>query len=200
MTLYVVSELAEPDFDAWYSAARVRVLATAVLTLGEMELATDATDEAFVRAFSNWERVRRMGSPVGWTVRVALNVGRRRASRTALERRVLRRRRPSLHFDPDMPAVGEAWAAVTNLPQRQRQVLVLRYAADLAEQDIADALSISRSSVSSALTAGRRSLAAHLKEERPESDPFADTVESENAEPLHRPAPTEPSVTSGGSS
>ena len=57
---------------------------------------------------------------------------------------------------------GEAWLAVRDLPARQRQVIVLRYVADLAESDIAGLLGISRSAVSSALSDGRRSLALVL--------------------------------------
>lgn len=145
------------SFEGWYPAARPRVLAALIVVTGDLDRADDATDEAMVRAFARWSSVGAMQSPIGWTVRVAINVARRRARRAQIEARLLRR----VVHRTQLPAVaGEAWLAVKDLPARQREVLVLRYVADLAELDIAESLGISRSAVSSALTDGRRSLAA----------------------------------------
>lgn len=158
MTLIGVSTAAEPphaDFDPWYATARPRVLATLTLMAGDRDAATDATDEAFVRAFARWAAVREMSSPMGWTVRVGLNVVRRRMRRRAMEQRLLRR--DVVRRDVAAPA-GEVWGVVARLPDRQREVVVMRYVADLPELEIAQVLGVSRSAVSSALTDARRSL------------------------------------------
>ncbi len=167
MTLIDVSAAADPphpEFDSWYTTARPRVLATLILVSGERDLAVDATDEAFVRAFARWGSVRAMASPVGWTVQVGLNVVRRRMRRRAVEQRLLRREVP--RGDAAAPG-GEVWDSVRRLPDRQRHVVVLRYLADLPEREIAHVLGVSRSAVSSALTDARRRL--HLV--------LADTIE-----------------------
>ena len=102
-----------------------------------------------------------MASPAGWTYQVAVNVVRRIGRRRALEQRLLRRVVP-----PGIVAapVGEIWDVVRSLPDRQREVVVLRYVADLAEADIATVLGVTRGTVSSTLVHARRSLADHLSE------------------------------------
>lgn len=54
------------------------------------------------------------------------------------------------------------WAEVRALPERQRQMVVLRYVADLAEGDIAGVLGVSRGTVASTLSDARRRLAGRL--------------------------------------
>ncbi len=163
------------DFEAWYSAARPRVLATVTLVCGDADLAAEATDEAFVRALARWSTVRGIEQPTGWAVRVAINVARRRVRRQAIEQRLLRREVPRL---PMPAAAGEIWSLVRHLPARQREVIVLRYVADLPEASIATALGISRSAASSALTDARRRLAIALSDE-PSED------QSEESEEAH---------------
>jgi RNA polymerase sigma factor (sigma-70 family) len=51
------------------------------------------------------------------------------------------------------------WAAITTLPMRQRQVLVLRYYLDQSEDEIADALGVSRGSVKKHASRGIAALA-----------------------------------------
>lgn len=155
MTLHGVSD----EFEDWYRDAHGRVLATLLLVTGHLEAATEATDEAFCRTLARWSTVSRAASPLAWTIRVAINVAHRRARRAAIEVRLLRRH-PTGGVVP-APA-GEAWEAIKDLPERQRQVLVLRYVADLSEADIARALGVSRSSISTSLTAARRNAAPLL--------------------------------------
>lgn len=54
------------------------------------------------------------------------------------------------------PPAGELWGLVAQLPQRQREVAVLRYVADLREEEIAEVLSVTRSTVSTTLRAALR--------------------------------------------
>lgn len=149
------------EFDEWYQDAHPRVLATLLLVTGNLDLAADGTDEAFTRALGRWNSVGQMQSPTGWTVRVAINVARRRARRSSIEARLLRRELPVAEVPA---AAGEAWMAVRDLPERQRQVVVMRYVADLPEAEIAKSLGISRSTVSDALTDARRRLAVLLSD------------------------------------
>lgn len=66
------------------------------------------------------------------------------------------------------PAV---WEAVRQLPNRQREAVLLRYVADLSESDIAKTMSIRRGTVASTLAAARRTLSERLVEHLVEDTP-----------------------------
>jgi RNA polymerase sigma-70 factor (ECF subfamily) len=149
------------DFAQWYAGQHARLFTSLLVLSGDRELAAEATDEALSRALQHWDRVYKMGSPEAWTYQVAVNVVRRVARRRTLERRLLRRLAPS---QVAAAPAGEVWDVVRGLPERQRMAVVLRYVADLAEDDIATAMSITRGTVASTLAAARRSLAGLLAE------------------------------------
>lgn len=143
------------EFAAWYRQEHRRLVAAMLLVTGDIHVAEEAADEAFARAYAHWPRVSHMASPRGWTYRVALNVVRRRWRRAELERRLLARQPPST----SVPApAGEAWEAVRRLPARQRTAVVLRFLADLTEEQVGLAMGVSRSTISSSLADARRAL------------------------------------------
>jgi DNA-directed RNA polymerase specialized sigma24 family protein len=149
----------EDSFEQWYRAEYAQVFTTLSAVSGDRDLAAEATDEAFSRAWKQWDDVRAMDSPNGWTYQVALNVLRSQARRRRTERRVL----PWLARRNVVPApAGEVWALVCDLPERQRIAVVLRYVADLDERGIAQAMGVTRGTVSSTLAAARRALGAAL--------------------------------------
>jgi RNA polymerase sigma factor (sigma-70 family) len=155
-----VIDPAVAGFEAWYLREHPKVMAALTWVAGDPHVAADATDEAFARAYANWRRVGQMVSPGGWVYRVALNVVRRRMRRAALEQRLLE---PPL--DIAHVVDREIWAAVHQLPERQRVAVVLRYLLDLPEKEVAAAMGISRGTVASALGAARQRLAAWLAAE-----------------------------------
>ena len=152
--------LSELEFESWYAAERDVVVRSLVVLAGDPETARDATAEAFSRAYERWPRVRAMQSPAGWVYRVALNELRRRMRRRRLESQLLGGARSdtlqAVDVDPEL------WAAVAALSTRQREVIVLRYVADLTEREVAAVLGISEGAASAALTVGRRRLAEQL--------------------------------------
>jgi RNA polymerase sigma-70 factor (ECF subfamily) len=154
------------DFETWYELEHPRLIASLLLATGDVDLAREAVDEACLRTLARWPRVSRMDSPSAYTYRVAVNVAHRRWRRAALEQRLLARRPPRPTTVP-APA-GEAWDVVRDLPPRQRTAVVLRYVADLTEAEIALAMGVSRSTVSSTLADARRALAVRLTEPDPE--------------------------------
>jgi DNA-directed RNA polymerase specialized sigma24 family protein len=148
------------SFEAWYRAAYPRLFTTMLAVTGDRDTASDATDEAFLRAWRHWERVERMESPEGWTYRVALNVVRTRARRRRVEQRLL----PRLVSRTTVAGpAGEMWDLVRELPERQRIAVVLRYVADLDENAIAQVMSITRGTVASSLAAARRALGVAIE-------------------------------------
>ncbi len=151
------------DFESWYRQVHPRVGTALALAFGDVVLAQEAVDEAFSRALERWDRVAAMQSPTGWVYRVAFNEARRRLRRADLERRILRVRRVD-HVDP--PG-GEMWDVVAGLPDRQRQAVVLRHVGQLREEEIAQAMGISRGTVSSTLRAAYKSLRIAIADPAP---------------------------------
>ncbi len=103
------------------------------------EVGRDAAAEALEYGWENWERVRKMESPVGYLFRV----GRSRAQR--LGRR--------LAAFPEVDTVQWPWVepglpeAVGSLSERQRTVAVLLHCFAWTYAEVADVLEISRGSV-----------------------------------------------------
>lgn len=149
----------DQDFERWYRQEHHRVLTALAVAGGDVEIAREATDEAFVRAYERWSRVRTMESPGGWLYRVALNELRRRARRQTLERELLRRHHRQ-RSDTAQPPIADPglWDAVRGLPRRQRSAIALRYVLDLTERDVAATMGISRGAASATLTAARKRL------------------------------------------
>ena len=136
------------SFDAWYDREHDRMIATLVLSTGDIELAVEGVDEACSRALERWKRISAMESPTGWVYRVAINHARRVARRKGMEQRVFRKQVPV----PDLPAAAsEIWELVASLSERQRQVVMLRHVAEMTENEIGAVLGISRGTVSSTL-------------------------------------------------
>lgn len=158
--------MSEQDFVAWYGREHARMLAAVSLWCGDTDVAREAVDEAFSRAFARWGRVSSMEAPTGWTYRVAVNQVRRLARRRRREQLLAQ----GTVVGPAPPADRAVlWDAVRRLPPRQRDVFVQRYVLDLPEAEIAAALRISRGAVSATTAKARAALAAalgHHDEER----------------------------------
>jgi RNA polymerase sigma-70 factor (sigma-E family) len=119
-----------------------RLVAGVGLITGSRAAAEDAVQEALARAFVHWRKVRGYGD--AWVVRVAGNL--------AID--AWRRTRRLQHEDaPDSPtpepdaARIDLHRALRTLSRRQREVLVLRFLADLPEAEVARALGCSIGSV-----------------------------------------------------
>ena len=133
------------------------------LAFGDRDLGQEAADEAIVRAFEEWNEVRDMKSPNGWTYRVGYNVARRKVRRRAMERRLLLRGRP----EDDAAPAGEMWLVVAELPERQRHAVVLRHLGQLGEAEIGSVMGITRGTVSATLRTAYASLKTSLTEPVP---------------------------------
>jgi RNA polymerase sigma-70 factor (ECF subfamily) len=151
------------SFDAWYSREHDRMIATLVLSTGDIELAVEGVDEACSRALERWKRISAMESPTGWVYRVAINHARRVARRKNMEQRVFRKQAPM----PDLPSpAGELWELVASLSERQRQVVMLRHVAEMKENEIGTVLGISRGTVSSTLHDAHQRLGRLLSDDK----------------------------------
>ena len=140
--------------------------------LGDRDDAADVAQEACARAFARWERLARGGDPAPWVTRVAANL--------AIDR-WRRRRRDRVRAVEPPTATGDAadgtrvdlHRALAVLSRRQRQVVVLRWLADLPETTVAGLLGCSVGTVKQHNRRGLARLQAVLDEAAPteEVDP-----------------------------
>lgn len=150
-------------FDDWYREHYRRVYASVLVVSGDRAATGDAVDEAFARAWERWPRVRAMDSPVGWTFTVARNQLRRAARRRAREHALA----VPLEAPPEIDVA--LWVVtVRSLPERERELVALRYVAGLTERQIATTLRIAPGTVARGLHDARAHLHAMLT---PEEDP-----------------------------
>ena len=131
--------------------------------LGDRTEAEDCAQEALARAFVRWKRVEDYAVP--WVARVAANQALDRARRTA---RRGERRLDDNAADPSTRGADviaerrrDLVIALTHLPRRQRDAVVLRHLADLSEADTAAGMGCSIGTVKSAVSRG----IAHLRDE-----------------------------------
>ena len=136
-------------FERWYAECHPRLLGVLTIVSGNADVASEATDEAFVRALARWQKVRAMKSPAGWTYKVALNILRRRLRRQRSEQELLRAGETVVQRDPSLWL--QVLEALEPLTVRQRTVLALVYVADLPQDEVAELLHIARSTVASTL-------------------------------------------------
>jgi RNA polymerase sigma-70 factor (sigma-E family) len=148
------------SFDAAYSGLYAQAYRVAFRLLGTREEAADAAQEACARAYARWSRVSRHASPEAWVSRVASNL----ALDVYRRRSVAQRKSRGLRDDVDA-IDGERvdlHRALELLPKRQRQVVMLRYVADLPEAAVAAALRCSVGNVKSNASRGLAALRAQL--------------------------------------
>jgi RNA polymerase sigma factor (sigma-70 family) len=156
LALVTVRAIDGDSFALWYEEAYGHLVTTLFLLDGDLDRARDAAAEACVRALERWARVGRMESPTGWAFVVGRNLLRRRhRERTAT--RTAQSAMP-MGSSADAAAAVDLWLLVGGLSRRQREVVALRYGADLPEAEIAGALGISRGTVSSTLADAYRRL------------------------------------------
>lgn len=134
------------DFETFYRDGYADIARALTVTLGDLDLAQEATDEAMVRAYVRWEKIRSYENPGGWVYRVGLNwarSARRRLSRALPfhERRVV-----------DPPVTDPAHhAALRDLDISLRAVVVCRLLLDWSVDETAAALRIKPGTVKSRL-------------------------------------------------
>ena len=147
-----------PSYDERFDALADVSYRVAYRMVGSREDARDIAQEAMARAYASWPKVRDKAS--GWVARVTTNL--------ALDQ--LRRRTrvapAAVAPTPDTAALAadraDLVSALRGLPRRQRDVVVLRYLADLPEADVASALGCSVGSVKQHAHRGLTALRASL--------------------------------------
>jgi DNA-directed RNA polymerase specialized sigma24 family protein len=138
------------------------------LGLSETE-SQDAVQETLLRLWAQLRAGATIDRPRNWTFRtiyrIAMDQHRLRRRAVSLLDRIRLSARPGPAFEPG--AAVDVWPEVDRLTDRQRQVIYLRYQADLAFDEIGAVLGISASAARSHCTFGLSALRKRLHDEVP---------------------------------
>jgi len=159
---------ADTAVEELYAAHYRRLVRLAVLLLRDQETAEEVVQDAFVAMHGRWRSLREPDKGLAYLRQTVVN-----RARSALRHRGVQARyvaaAPADHpgVDVDVLAAERRTAvldALRSLPERQREVLALRYYLDLSEAEIAVTLGISRGAVKSHASRGVAALRTLMKD------------------------------------
>jgi RNA polymerase sigma-70 factor (sigma-E family) len=159
------AELAVIEMYSMHYSSLVRL---AAMLVRDTQTAEEVVQDAFIAMHDGWDRLRDAEKALAYMRQAVVN-----RSRSVLRHRLVvekNQQKPP----PDMPSAehgaltllerSAVIAALRELPERQREAIVLRYYADLSEAEIAAAMKISRGAVKSHTSRGMAALRAALED------------------------------------
>jgi RNA polymerase sigma-70 factor, ECF subfamily len=149
--------VSDERFEVFYEEAYGRVFRASWAFCGDRDIAQDAAQDAFAKAYSRWKRVSRMNSPVGWVIVTAQNFCRKQAaSRTVLSDS---QDTPSSRDElTSFETRSDLLRVIRTLSSRQQQAVVLHYLEDVSITDTAEVMGLSEGGVKAHLARGREQL------------------------------------------
>ena len=160
------ADLAVVELYSQHYRALVRL---AALLVRDTPTAEEVVQDSFVAMHEGWQRLRDTEKALAYLRQAVVN-----RSRSVLRHRTVVDKNMQ-KAPPDMPSAehgafillerSAVVAALRDLPDRQREAIVLRYYADLSEAQIATAMGISRGAVKSHTARGMAALRATLEQE-----------------------------------
>ncbi|GLX01439.1 SigE family RNA polymerase sigma factor [Microtetraspora sp. NBRC 16547] len=157
------------DVAALFADHHLGLVRLALLMVGDVATAEDVVQEAFARTHAGRRRLRDPGCALAYVRSAVLN-----GCRSVLRRRSVAFRRavpyePPVWSAESVALIGEerreVLIALSGLPRRQREALVLRFYLDLSYEEIADTMGVAGSTARSTITRGLAALARNLGEE-----------------------------------
>jgi len=168
MTESDLSDFDPEAFEAFFRAHYTSLVRSLSLGWGP-EPASDAVQEAFIRAHRHWSRVRGLDQPAAWVRRVAVNLmlDDRRRTKVAVRHSSSSGHERVDAADPAQSVIDGLPTAVADavlaLPERQRLVVGLHYLLDLPIAEVAHLVGISEGTVKSTLHDARRGIGRRLE-------------------------------------
>jgi RNA polymerase sigma-70 factor (sigma-E family) len=168
------AELATEATSALFREHHGELVRLALLMVGDLPTAEDVVQDVYASMHARWTRLAAPDAALPYVRAAVLN-----ACRSVLRRRGIMQRAGILHRDSageqklasaEHEAIlseerRQVLAALSRLPPRRREVLVLRYYLGLSEAEIAGVLRISPGTVKSTAARGLAALARDLGED-----------------------------------
>ncbi|MEV6342380.1 SigE family RNA polymerase sigma factor [Actinoplanes sp. NPDC051851] len=149
-------------FRAYFERHHASLSRLAYLMTGEPSAADDLAADALTEVWRHWDRVQAAADPVAYGHGIVMNLARNWIRRRSRERIFTFGLAGRGHEGSDVPAVLDVRGALRKLPHRRRACVVLRYAFDLSEREVAATLGISVGAVKSSTSRGAKQLAELL--------------------------------------
>jgi RNA polymerase sigma-70 factor (sigma-E family) len=163
-------ESAEAATERLFRERYTELVGLAGLLLRDAGAAEEIVQDAFAKFHLSRHRIVDPQREVAYLRSIVCNLARSRLRRWTLERRKRPAPAPEAVHGPDAAVAQHrrevVAAALSRLPRRQRECVVLRYWLDLSEREIGEALGLAVGSVKSHLHRGRAALETHLEELR----------------------------------
>jgi RNA polymerase sigma-70 factor (ECF subfamily) len=149
-------------FAEFYRDTYRGLVAQLVAFTADLGEAQDAAQEAYVRAWQRWRRIREYDDPRAWVSRVGhhLVISKWRRARVALTSWT-RHGPPAPPPEPD-PGTADLVAALKQLPEAQRRALVLFHIGGFGVAEIARMEGSPEGTIKARLARGRQALAPLL--------------------------------------
>lgn len=144
---------------------KTQLMRLCYLYLGDLALAEDAVQETFLKAYSHIDAFRGESKETTWLTRIAINTCKdmRRTAWLRVFRFSLPLDQMSEQSREDAYADDTVLQAVIRLPERDKQVILLRYYQQLKISEIASILNVPESNISSRLFRAKARLRDALK-------------------------------------
>lgn len=151
-------------FEEFFLAHRQQVFSAVWLLTRDRHEAEEITQEAFVRALERWSQISSLEDPVGYLIKIAINIWRSKARRAVVAvKHVLqpRHQEDAIAISDSQDVVVHALAALT---PGQRGAVVLTALLDLTSDEAAKALGVRPSTVRVLAARGRERLRQQMED------------------------------------
>ncbi|MGH3488333.1 MAG: SigE family RNA polymerase sigma factor [Actinopolymorphaceae bacterium] len=155
------------EFDAFYHATRQRLLHQMYAMTGNLADAQDCVQEAYARAWQHWARVSDHANPEAWLRTVAWRIAASRWRKIKNGIAAMARHGPPVHAPEPSPDNVALVAALKEIPEAQRQAIVLHHLVGLSVEEVARETGVATGTVKARLSRGRTALAELLREGSP---------------------------------
>jgi RNA polymerase sigma-70 factor (ECF subfamily) len=154
-----------PDFAEFYRGTHPGLVAELYAYTGDLAEAQEIAQEAFVRAWLHWRKVRAYDQPRAWVARVAyrLAISRWRKARTSLSSWIRHGPLPEVP-EPSESSVALA-TALAQITESQRRAVVLHHMAGYSVAEIASFEGVADGTIKARLSRGRQRLSELLSDQ-----------------------------------
>lgn len=166
-----MSTATEREFAEFYDATWSRTVACTYALTGDIGAAEELAQDAYVRAWSRWNRVSTYDEPAAWVRHVATRLAISRWRRQGTAKAWLARNRRVESAPPPDENTTLLVAALAQLPEAQRRAVVLHHLGDIPVDEVARIEKSPVGTIKARLSRGRTALADLL------SDPSTSTTE-----------------------